>query len=807
MAAGQSDYTRKRNFDVTPEPRDVDAKQPRRATSGKLLFVIQKHHARNLHYDLRLELNGTLKSWAVPKGPSLDPDMKRLAVHVEDHPISYAKFEGDIPEGEYGAGHMIIWDTGIWKPEGDAQQGYLKGKLKFTLFGEKLSGAWNLIRTRFKDSDKDHWLLIKEEDSAARSSDDYDILEALPDSVGKRSRKHPSFPMAISPQLATLVSQQPAGNWLYEIKYDGYRVMTRITRGKANLFTRSGLDWTDRVSELAQVLASMGLTDSWLDGEIVVLDKNDLPDFQALQNALDRGQNSNIVYFLFDAPWLNGKDLRNAPLTERRDALEAVMAANPHPLLKFSEAFSADDYQSIYHSACKMALEGIIGKRADSPYRSTRNNDWVKLKCKLRQEFVIIGFTEPSGSREGFGALLLGVYSAGESQQLIYCGKVGSGFNDSQLKEIYKSLRKLGRKTTPLEQEPSDLTRGTTVHWVQPKQVCEVEFAQWTTGHLVRHAVFVSMREDKPATEIVRERAAHHSNKVAGATISNPERVIDEKSGTQKIDLAAFYESIADWLLPHLKSRPVSLLRAPQGVSGEVFFQKHAENLSIPDVRHLDPSLDPGHDSLLEITSVKALIGSVQMGTIEFHTWGATKEHIEKPDRITLDLDPDPELPWQKMIEATQLLCSVLDELGLQYYLKTSGGKGMHIIIPVARHLSWDAAKQFAKGISQFMAKQLPDRFVDKMGPKNRINRIFIDYLRNSRGASTVTAYSVRCRPGLPVSVPVTRDELTDLSSAAQWHTGNLRERLQSLETDPWQGYENRQRITKKMYQRLGISE
>lgn len=857
MAGSHQDYLEKRNFDITSEPRDDAGKTLRRDPSGAPLFVIQKHHARNLHYDFRLEMDGTLKSWAVPKGPSLDPDTKRLAVHVEDHPISYADFEGDIPKGQYGAGHVIVWDTGTWLPEGDPAEGYRKGKLKFELRGKKLHGAWNLIRTHFKNSDKDHWLLIKDEDESARSEENYDVLEAEPDSVkastkpaarssgGKKTapsptrkiaRKAARFPESMTPQLATLVEREPPGRWMYEIKFDGYRLLAKIRDGKVSLLTRNGQDWTSRMPAQAEALASLELEDSWLDGEIVVLDHNNLPDFQALQNAIKANHSDEIVYFLFDAPWLNGVDMRDKPLLQRREALEAVVTAHPHRLLSFSEAFSGSEYTSVYQSACDLALEGIIGKRADSPYQSARSPDWIKLKCRLRQEFIIVGYTAPKGSRRGFGSLLLAVYESADSNKLIYCGKVGTGFNDATLGEIHDRLQKHKRKTSPFGKEVPDMPRRAEIQWLSPTQVCEVEFAQWTRDHVIRHAVFVALREDKPAQQIVREHAAAidtsgkpHStgnrakaadtkksaradhrpgpakkdNKVEGVNISSADRIIDKVSGAHKIDLARFYLHIADYLLPHLKDRAVSLIRAPEGIDGEMFFQKHANRMSIPHIKQLDPALDPGHAALMEVASAQALAGTVQMGTIEFHTWGSMTQSIETPDRIILDLDPDPDLPWQAMIEATQLLLSVLDELGLESHLKTSGGKGMHVVIPIARHLDWDQAKAFAKSISSFMARQLPDRFVDKMGPKNRVNRIFIDYLRNSRGASTVAAYSVRARPGLPVSVPIAREELEDLESAAQWTIDNLPDRLETLNQDPWASYNNRQRIGLKLWQRL----
>lgn len=863
MARAKSEYQRKRNFDITSEP-DAGHHPARRDKSKALSFVVQKHDARNLHYDFRLELDGTLKSWAVPKGPSLDPAHKRLAVQVEDHPLSYGDFEGSIPKGQYGGGEVIVWDRGIWEPEGDARAAYRAGKLTFRLRGEKLAGRWNLVRTRLKGrGDKQQWLLIKEQDEAARAASEFDLLQQRPESVitgsllerdsgagqrkvskakasgsnrapmsasGQSSRtagSHGALPEHLMPQLATLVSAPPAGDWSYEIKFDGYRLLTRIRGGEVRLFTRNGQDWTSRLPEQAKAIGELKLDDAWLDGEVVVLDRDGLPDFQALQNAFDADSTDQIVYYLFDAPFLHGQDQRQVSLEKRRAALEALV--DDSTLLRFSQVLDAD-YRHIHSSACAMGLEGVIGKRVGSDYGSGRSTDWIKLKCRLRQEFVIVGYTSPKGRRPGFGALLLGVHEATGSKVLRYAGRVGTGFNEALLTQLHQRLQRLARKTSALA-SAHGVGRRDTVRWVTPTLVCEVEFAQWTQQQIVRQAAFIALREDKPAVDIIQEQPlgptqvrkeslrAQKSEprpsdddqqplgrqKVAGVRISHPERVLDPQSGVSKYQLARFYADIAQWILPQLRGRPVSFLRAPDGVGGEQFFQKHAEHLTIPDIRHLEKALDPGHAPLMQIDSLRALVGAVQMGCIELHTWGATSNRIDRPDRIILDLDPDPNLPWKAMLEATQLLLALLDELGLQAWLKTSGGKGMHVIIPLARHLEWGALKAFAKGISEFMAHELPERFVSKMGPKNRVGKIFIDYLRNARGASTVAAYSVRARPGLPVSVPIARAELAQLHSAQQWHVGNLQARLQALRTDPWSDLHYRQRIGKTLWRQLGL--
>jgi bifunctional non-homologous end joining protein LigD len=874
MAKPVSEYSRKRNFDITSEPPEAEGKGRKSAKEHALSFVVHKHDARNLHYDFRLELDGTLKSWAVPKGPSLDPQNKRLAVHVEDHPLGYGSFEGSIPEGQYGAGDVIVWDRGVWQPHGDARETYKAGKLKFTLIGEKLTGDWALVRTHLRgSSDKEQWLLIKEKDDAVRSADEYDIVTDQPQSVitgatvgegrtaakakkpaatakkaasetaksapgpasGKTaSKRKAAVPDKLTPQLATLVDTPPSGNWLYEIKFDGYRIMTRIVDGEVRLFTRNGHDWTERLPLQAKALTAMKLGDGWLDGEMVVLNDAGLPDFQALQNAFEIGRSKDIVYYLFDAPFLDGEDLRQTPVEDRRAALKKLLGKQRSRLLRFSDAFSAS-HRDIVESACSLSLEGVIGKRAGSVYASKRSPDWIKLKCKQRQEFVIVGYTRPQGTRTGFGALLLAVNEEGAG--LVYSGRVGTGFNQQMLGELYKQMKTLEQDASPLEKKLTS-AQGRGVHWIKPELVGEVEFGEWTREGIIRHAAFVALRTDKPASEVVHEypktpkelkapfksktaptsgtgapekaepakRAGKDKELVAGIGISHPERVIDAQSGLHKIDLAQFYESIADWILPHLVHRPVALLRCPDGVEGEQFFQKHSERLAIPNIKQLDPKLDPGHARLMEIDTVQALVGAAQMGTIELHTWCATSDKIETPDHFVLDLDPDPVLPWRSMVEATTMTLAVLDELGLDAFIKTSGGKGIHIIVPLARGADWDTVKGFAKAVSQFIAGKLPERFTATMGPKNRVGKIFIDYLRNTRGASTVTAYSVRARPGLPVSVPITRDELMTVKSAAQWNISNLQARLRKLKTDPWAGYKNKQRITKKMWKQLGAT-
>ncbi|TNF82545.1 DNA ligase D [Pseudomonas sp. ICMP22404] len=650
--------------------------------------------------------------------------------------------------------------------------------------------------------------MAKAESESARTS------KKTATSHTQRNRAHQNtrLPERLLPQLATPVEQPPSGEWRYEVKFDGYRLLTRIEGGEVRLFSRDHQDWTERLKLHAEALAELNLGDSWLDGDLVLLDETGQSDMAALRDAFEIGRTVDMVYVLFDAPFLNGEDLRQTPVEERRAALRKALKHHGGKRLRFSEAFFANE-DEILESASALSLDRVVGKRQGSPYVSRRSSDWVNLKCRLRQAFVIVGFTHPQGRRNGFGALLLAVK---DPAGWVYAGRVSSGFSQDEIKRLHERLAAQERDASPLA-KPVKPTQGRGVQWVEPDLVCEIEFTEWTAGGLVRQAAFVDMLDDMPAEKIVREHplpkktrtskpkrgGKEHDVEVAGVKITHPERVIDSLSGVQKVELAQYYADIAPWLLPHLKQRPVALLRAPDGIGEEQFFQKHADRLEIPHIRQLDPGLDPGHAALMEIDSLQALISAAQMGAVELHTWTATHDRIETPDLFVLDLDPDPSLPWSAMLEATRMTLSLLDELGLQAFLKTSGGKGMHIIVPLARSESWDVTKAFAKAISQFMTRQMPKRITATMGPKNRIGKVFVDYLRNTRGASTVAAYSVRARPGLPVSMPIARAELDGLRNAQQWDIQTALERARSLGADPWEGYSHRQRITARMWEQL----
>lgn len=819
MSKPLQEYARKRNFDATPEPagKHTRGKQPAHA----LQYCIQKHDASHLHYDFRLELDGTLKSWAIPKGPSLDPKVRRLAVHVEDHPLDYANFEGHIPEGHYGAGDVIVWDRGVWIPEEDPHKAYAKGKLRFRLQGEKLSGIWNLFRTHLAGK-KEQWLLVKSDDAQARHQTDYDVLAAEPDSVlsertliERKPRpaskpkaanntlsgaKKAALPTTLKPELAILVESPPEGDWRYEVKFDGYRILARIEDGEVRLFTRNGHDWTAKLPRQAKALARLDLQSAWLDGEMVVANEQGVADFQALQNAFDDARDEQIVYYLFDLPFLNGVDLRQCPLQQRRSALATVLEKADPERLRFSADFD-EPVDSLLDSACKLGMEGLIGKRMDSHYSSRRSSDWIKLKCQQRQEFVIVGFTDPKGSREAFGALLLALHDP-DSGELRYAGKVGTGFNSTTLSHLHQRLAPL-EVTRPQFSKPPQGTDAKGMHWLKPQLLAEVAYAQMTRDGVVRHSVFHGLRDDKPARAVGLEQPVKTPASPPALHLTHPERIVDASSGISKRQVAEYYALVAPWILPHLKHRPVALVRAPDGLSGELFFQKNAAQLNIPGLESHDKA--EAGQALMIIDQADTLLGAVQMNTLELHTWNATAKDFDKPDRFILDLDPDPALPWKAMLEATQLTLALLDELGLQCFLKTSGGKGMHIVVPLTRRAGWDEVKAFSQAIVQHMAGLFPERLSAVSGPKNRVGRIFIDYLRNSKGATTVCAYSIRAREGLPVSVPIHREELTTLKGANQWTLRNLGERL-SENADPWAGYAQvRQSISKDLRRRLGL--
>jgi bifunctional non-homologous end joining protein LigD len=864
-------YWKKRNFKKTPEPRGKEI--PAR---GRLRFVVQKHAASRLHYDFRLELDGTLKSWAVPKGPSLDPGQKRLAVHVEDHPLDYAGFEGIIPAKQYGGGTVLLWDQGYWEPIGDPASSYRRGRLKFTLHGEKLHGIWNLVRMGGRgEAGKENWLLIKEKDKEARRGKQSQVTDRLTNSVASgrtieqiASGDHavwqsnrsstPSKPPVskvravrrtpaagarkapqdkwIVPQLATLVTASPEGEeWVHELKYDGYRILCRLKAGEARLLTRNGNDWTAKLPHIAEAASKLPVKTAWLDGEVVAL----LPDghisFQALQNAFDAHSDSNLVYFVFDLLYLDGYDLRAVPLLERKRLLSALFQDRTSlGSIQYSDHISGRG-DVAFAEACRSGMEGLIAKRADAPYLAGRNRNWVKVKCGQRQEFVIGGYTEPSGSRTAFGALLLGVYD--KAGQLRFAGRTGTGFSERSLKELYARLNKLEQASAPFVNPPGGSERR-GVHWVKPRLVAEVAFAEWTNEGQLRQASFQGLREDKDPRSVTHERpvsassggnagtngrhrfsrrrnkpqdkpassagSSNGSPVVGGVTLSHPDRILFPDQGVTKLALAQYYEAISDWILPHVEDRPLTLVRCPEGYKKECFYQKHATDRIPEAVGRVEIPEDDGTACYMMADSLGALAGLVQMGVLELHTWGAKRDKLERPDRMILDLDPDPAVEWPSVIEGAQLLRTLLGELNLASFVKTTGGKGLHIVVPLQRVHTWDEVKTFSKAVAEHLVRMIPERFLANMSKQKRKGKIYVDYLRNARGATAVAAYSTRAKPEAPVSVPLAWSELSTEIRSDHFTLANVQDRLRLLRRDPWKDYYSaKQRLTRNMLTRL----
>jgi bifunctional non-homologous end joining protein LigD len=631
-----------------------------------------------------------------------------------------------------------------------------------------------------------------------------------------------SMPSVIEPELAMLVNRPPAhGDWSYEIKFDGYRMLTRVEDGDVKLVTRNGYDWTGRMSGLQKALKALPVTNAWLDGEVVVLDPTGKPDFNMLQNAFDRRSTAELVMFVFDVLWLDDTDIREQPLRARRQLLRELIDEFESPLVRYSQDFSQDPL-SLIATARKMSLEGIIGKRGDAPYRSGRSTDWIKLKCNLRQEFVIGGFTRPKGMSAGVQSLLLGVFE--EDGSLRYAGNVKPTIPPSKINAFAKQAQGLSQPEPPFLRLPKP-ERERDYFWLRPEIVCEVSFLEWTRGGEVRHPVFQGIRADKPARAVTqepvvdidvgepadqgnvatRERPGSRGTVILrDVKISNPHRVMDE--GHTKLELARYYDAIAEWALPYLHDRPLTLVRAPEGIKGELFFQKHAERMRIPGVEELPTQVHPRHPPLLVANNPQALVGLAQMSVVELHSWNAVAPDLEHPDRVVFDLDPDPSMPWSAMIEAALLTKVVLDELGLVSFPKTSGGKGLHIIVPLTSKQSWDDVKAFSQAVARHMARVVPARFSAVSGLKNRQGKIFIDYLRNSRGASTVAPFSVRARPGMAVSMPVSWDEVEFVTRADEWTMRRAVERQRTLSADTWDSYwRTRQGITAAMRRAVGM--
>lgn len=882
-------YKAKRHFEKTSEPSGASSLQ-RKAKKGKsagLSFVVQKHDATRLHYDFRLELDGVLLSWAVPKGPSLDPADKRLAVQVEDHPLEYASFEGTIPQGQYGGGTVMVWDRGTWTPKpGQEPRAALKaGKLELELRGQKLQGGWMLVRMSDDPApgSKPQWLLRKLKDEQARTSEKFDVtlehplsvksgrdMDAIskgrdtwesgraktkkaarpetpagpgtPNSSAPKGPQAPDFsafplavkapmPRSISPQLATLVDQAPRGDeWIHEVKFDGYRILAFIEKQACRLTSRNDKDWSLRFGPIRDLCAQLPVSSAILDGEVVAVEESGRSSFQLLRTTTRDGTRlPPLSYFVFDLLYLEGHDLRACPLLQRRRLLEALLAGQEQSSrVRFSESITGHG-ETVLEHACRLALEGVISKRVDAPYAGTRTSTWLKSKCTNRQEMVIGGFTDPQRSRVGFGALLLGYYD--DNQELIYAGRVGTGFDDALLRTLHARLKKLEAKSPAFSRPPRGAeARG--AHWVKPAIVCEVEFLEWTNDGRLRHPSFVELREDKDPREVTREcrtsittaihsaslaaassaqspparrkspvsapiqpsgkasrsgghktptaaarsparasrtsrvgrskepRASSGGNLVAGVTITSPEREVFPDVGVTKLELAEYYAAVGEWMLPHVKGRPLSVVRCPKGQSDACFYQKNWEAGETVGSHTLSVTLSSTRIECLIVDEINGLVWLSQRGVLEVHTWGSTEATLEHPDRMVFDLDPAPDVEWKAIQLAARRLRERLGDRGMTSFVKTTGGKGLHVVVPLKPSADWERVKTFSHELADEMVRAHPTEYIATMSKAKRAGKVFIDYLRNGRGATFIAAFSSRARPGAPVSMPMDWDDL-----------------------------------------------
>ncbi len=802
-------YNKKRDFDATPEPRGTEE-----GSAGGDGYFIQMHAARRLHYDLRLELGGVLLSWAVTKGPSLVPGDKRLAVQTEDHPLDYGDFEGTIPKGQYGGGTVILWDRGRWEPLGDPRKALEKGHLEFEIHGERLKGRWHLTRMAKKPRDKrDNWLLIKGKDTFARDEGNAAVTDEHATSVktGRsvdevargdepspeggetatdRQERPPmpskaragEYPGFVPPALATLKPSPPEGRkWLHEIKFDGYRLQAHLREGRVTLFTRSGHDWTARFGPaIPAALGAIDAREVVLDGEVVVSGPSGASDFSLLQADLSEERTDRMVFYAFDILHLDGTDLRPAPLMDRKDTLEALLG-QPSDVLKYSEHFEENGDLVLRH-ACRLSLEGVISKDRNAPYRSGRSKTWIKSKCSERQEFVVGGYTPSSASRGAIGSLLLGYFEDGK---LVHAGRVGTGFTRKTAAELFERLEGSTRKTSPFARKLSAEDARDAV-FVRPALVAEVEFSAWTAKGSVRHAIFRGLREDRNPKEVARESADAVAAKPAPAVrLTHPDRIYWTDAGVTKQGLADYYADIWRWMGPFVVNRPLALLRCPEGVGGQCFFQKHAWRGQSSEILEAQDPTDASDAPLVAVDGLPGLLGMVQGGALEIHPWGSQLDDLERPDFITMDLDPGPGVAWTAVIDAAREVRERLREAGFISFVKTSGGKGLHVVAPLKPKAEWREVKAFTKGIAEAMAADDPERYVATVTKSKRKGKILVDYLRNGRGATAVAPYSSRARSGAPVSMPLDWTELDQAIGPDHFTVGNALARSGSI-ADPW---------------------
>lgn len=846
-------YGQKRDFTRTAEPSHR-ARAPR---AKKPIFVIQKHAARRLHWDFRLEHAGTLRSWAVPKGPSLDPADKRLAVEVEDHPIAYAKFQGDIPKGQYGGGHVDIWDKGTWESLTDVNKAFAKGHLEFLLRGKKLSGKWHLVRTRMQGK-QPQWLLMKSDDASARAGADADIIDAgeaddpkrllhkslaavrkgprrgtaaaLPKPRASRSAgtRSSALPKILKPQLATLVDKVPGDEgWVYELKYDGVRLLCRCDGADVRCYSRNGIEWTHKVPPIVEALAKQKLSGAWVDGELIVTDPNGRSDFSLVQHALEQGRLEELRFCAFDLLYYHGEDLRDLPLSQRKAKLDAAFARlPPDGAIRLADQIHSDS-ASLLTRVCNQHLEGLVAKKIDSRYVGARSDNWLKVKCHREQEFVVGGAAFMPGRGTGtFSSLLVGVKSG---RQLRYAGRVGGGFSAAEREEWRARVQHLEQRKNPFDRLP-EKRPGEIWHWMKPRLVIQVAFADWTHGGILRQPRYLGMREDRDPATVVREDPAHTRDvvgkakarkspaprrapgkperagseaQVGGQRLTHPERVLYPHDGITKRELAEYFAAVGKAAMPHYRDRPLSILRNTHG--SRPFFQKHFLDESGTGLRVVKiPNADKDPDFVV-CDSPAGLLHLAQIGAVELHSWGAVMPRPTHADRLTLDLDPGADLPYAPLREAALTIRRLLQELGLESWVKTTGGKGLHVVVPLGRPLpDWDTAKEFTRSITLFMERLAPTMFTSKTGERNRKKKIFVDYLRNGFGATAVAAFSPRWRPGVGVSTPVAWKEIDEDIRGTHFDIHNVPDRIARQKQDPWKGYwDSKQALTKAMIREM----
>jgi bifunctional non-homologous end joining protein LigD len=805
MTEKLNQYNQKRNFERTFEPEGN-----KEDSEESLRFVVQHHMARRDHYDLRLEWEGVLLSWAVPKGPSYDTHDKRLAVQVEDHPLEYRNFEGTIPKGEYGGGTIMLWDEGFWEPYVNVEEGLRKGELKFILKGKRLKGKWALVRWKAKSDEKtDNWLLLKEKDEYVKTEDGISEFitsirtgRTMKEIEGGEDEKFIKNPFSKADvQLAKLVNTVPEDeDWIYELKYDGYRIIAYVEGNNVRLMTRNGNDYVRRFHDVAASLIDFANGRAMvLDGEMVITDSSGKTDFQALQNYMKNPESKSLTYILFDLLALEGVDLRGQPLINRKEILETLMENAPKNL--YYSRYVRGNGKESFAAACETGMEGIVGKKADSLYSGTRNGDWIKLKCDKRQEFVIGGYTLSDKKTWGISSLLLGVY---EDEELIYAGRAGTGLRESDMKTLEEKFENIKRTDSPFKVPPKSKSNE-KITWLEPTLVAEIKFAEWTKDNLLRQASFKGIRTDKDSVDIKKEKAEDNTQLqsspkevekpmeanansiiIEGIKISNPDKVMFEDPVITKADIVQYYAKVSERMLPYVSHRILSIVRCPKGISQTCFFKKHPGPGSKGVITMPITNSSGEIEDYFYIENVSGLVSEVQMGTLEFHTWGSRVEELEKPDVMVFDLDPDEGMDLDKVRQGARDIRSILTELSLNSYLKTSGGKGYHVVVPLRPVVDWDTFHDFAKRFAEVMEQKWPDRYTSNVRKAKRSGKIFVDWIRNGRGATSIAPYSIRARKGARVSMPISWEELDTVAPDGISMADAL---LRINGNDPWKDF------------------